>query len=513
MPEAEPQKEMPLRDYASVIWRRKWIVILPALLTALVATGLSMAQAPQYRASADVLVRMPATAYSVGSAGSIMSPRLIENELQAANGSVLKGEVRQTIGTEPTLKVTVTEGSDVFTFTATSTSPDRAALAANTHAKAYIASQRDLLIVEYDSRVGVIEEQLAAIERGEASSERRSQYERELEDLGLSIELARTSGSVLIDEATPPGTPFEPNTMRTATLALVVGLLIGLGAAFLIDYLDTTVRDEEDLIRATGLPNLAVIPNLPNGAAEAVPVLVSRDHPHSPSAEAFRGLQTSLRFIGLERTLHTVLVTSARPGEGKTTTATNLALTAARSGQRVVLVDCDLRKPQAHLFFDLPNEKGFTSILLGEATMQQVAHQLPDARALAAITSGPIPPNPSELLANERTKGSLNSLGDSVDLVIIDSPPILPVSDPVMLAGIVDGVIVVASAGMTDRRKLTKSIERLHQVDAPLLGTVLNRHDSVDTTDYSYGYDQPATGPPDYSSVAGQVRPQEATST
>ncbi len=336
----------------------------------------------------------------------------------------------------------------------------------------------------------MLNEQLAAIENGETDASRQSDYQFELQDLAVSIELAKTSGSTLIDEATPPSTPYEPNTMRTATLAAVVGLLIGLGAAFLLDYLDTSVRDEDDLVRATGLPNLATIPHLPakKTSGGEVPYLVTREHPHSPASEAFRSLQTAIKFLALERTLHTLLVTSPRPGEGKTTTATNLAISAAKSGQRVLLVDCDLRKPQAHVFFELPNDQGFTSVLLGEATMRQVAQLVPDAAKLAVITSGPVPPNASELLAGERTKASLEALSESVDLVIIDSPPVLPVSDPLILASLVDGVIVVASAGSTDRRQLSKTIERLAQVEAPVLGTVLNRYDPIDQTDYAYGY-------------------------
>ena len=506
----EHVEEMTLRDYAVVVWRRKWLVIVPALLTGFVAAVLTLAQTPMYRASADVLVRLPPTATSLGATGAVLSPRLVENEFETASGSTLKSEVRAVIGSEPTLSVSSKEGSDVFTFTATSSDPDAAALAANTYAEQYIALQQETLIAEYGARTAVLLDQLAAIEAGTVDENREAEYQRELENLAVSTELARTSGSTLIDAAAPPGAPFEPNPTRTVTLALVVGLLIGLGAAFLVDYLDTSVRDEEDLVHATGLPNLATIPNLPGKKAAADrPYLVTREHPHSPAAESFRSLQTAIRFLSVERPLRRILVTSPRPGEGKTTTATNLAITAARSGQRVLLVDCDLRKPQAHLFFGLDNDQGFTSVLLGETSMRRVAQRVSDAPALAVITSGPMPPNASELLAGERTKASLDALGQSVDLVILDSPPVLPVSDPVILASLVDGVIVVASAGVTDRRQLVKAVDRLAQVDAPLLGTVLNRHDPMGNVDYSYGHDRPEVDPgDDESPVAGHQRPE-----
>jgi capsular exopolysaccharide synthesis family protein len=487
----ESPDEMTLRDYASVIWRRKWLVVIPAAVTALVALALSVAQTPQYRATAEVLVTLPATATSVNSTGAVMSPRMVENELQSAAGSELQRQVREVIGSEPTLSVSSSEGSDVFEFTATSSNAQRAADAANTYAAQYIERQRASLIEEFDARAVVIEEQLAAIERGEGESSRRGEYERELEDLRVSINLARTSGSTLIDEATAPGAPFEPQTTRTVTLALVVGLLIGLGAAFLVDYLDTSVRDEEDLIRATGLPNLAVVPQLAGWDPGGKPHLVTREDPHSPSAEAYRSLRTAVQFLAVERTLKTVLVTSPRPGEGKTTTATNLALAAARAGQRVMLIDCDLRKPQAHQFFELPNESGFTSVMLGEATMREVAQLLPAEPTLAVVTSGPLPPNPSELLAGDRTRTALEHLAESIDLIVIDSPPVLPVADPLVLASVVDGVILVASANLTDRRQLAKAVDRLVQVDAPLLGTVLNRSVGTEDAAYTYGYSNP----------------------
>jgi succinoglycan biosynthesis transport protein ExoP len=490
--EAQSNAEMTLRDYASVIWRRKWLVIIPTLLTALVAAGLSLAQTPMYRASADVLVRLPPTASSLGSTGAVMSPRLIENELETASGSALKTEVRVIIGIEPTLTVSVSDGSDVFRFTATSSDADGAAFAANTYAEKYIELQATALVEEYAARTAVLEAQLEAIDTGEVDESRRSEYQRELEDLVVSTELARTSGAVLIDAATPPGAPYEPNTLRTVTLALVVGLLLGLGAAFLVDYLDTSLKDEEDLARASGLPNLAVVPQL-KGWKEGTAHVITREEPFSASAEAYRHLRTAVRFMALDRPLKLVQITSPRPGDGKTTTASNLAVAAARSGQRVVLIDCDLRKPKIHNFFDLPNEEGFTSVLLGETTLPRVAQQVQGEGNLLVVTSGPLPPDPSELLAGESVQRTLGSLGESVDLVILDSPPVLPVSDPLVLASLVDGVILVASTETTDTRQVTRAVDRLLQVDGPLLGTVLNGFDPKDADKYTYGYTEPTS--------------------
>jgi capsular exopolysaccharide synthesis family protein len=482
---------MTLRDYASVLWRRKWLVIVPTLLTAMVAGALSLAQTAQYEASADVLVRLPPTANSLSTTGAVLSPRIVENEFETASGSAVRSDVAAIVGAEPSLSVSSTEESDVFTFTAVSADPELAAAAANTYAEGYIAAQQAALIAGYTARVDVVVAQLAAIDDGTVDAQRTPEYERELEDLGVSIELARSSSSALIDAAAPPSAPFEPDTQRTVVLALVVGLLIGLGAAFLVDHLDTRVRGDDDLAAATGLPNLASIPV----AVTAAPLeghIVTRDGPSTPAAEAYRTLRTAIRFMALDREIRTLLVTSARPGEGKTTTATNLAVVAARAGQRVLLIDCDLRKPQAHLFFAVPNEVGFTSVLLGEATIQDAA-QVPEGETrLAVVPSGPLPPDPSDLLSGETTRRAIETVRRDVDFVVIDSPPVLPVADPTILASVVDGVILVASAGTTDRRQLGRAVAQLRQVDAPLLGTVLNRATEVGVADYSYGYLAPA---------------------
>jgi hypothetical protein len=202
--------------------------------------------------------------------------------------------------------------------------------------------------------------------------------------------------------------------MRTVTLALVVGLLLGLGAAFLVDYLDTSLKHEDDLVQASGLPNLAVVPQLKDWKAGTAHV-ITREDPHSPAAEAYRSLRTGVRFMSLDRPFKLVLLTSPRPGDGKTTTATNLAVAAARAGQRVLLVDCDLRKPQVHTFFGLDNDRGFTTVLLGEATMPKVAQRIPGESNLLVSRRGPCrPTRPSSWRATRRSACSVRSATTSI---------------------------------------------------------------------------------------------------
>jgi non-specific protein-tyrosine kinase len=481
----EHHVQLTFRDYGSIIWRRKWVVLYPILLTALVAGVLSFLAPVKYRSAAEVLVQLPPTAESVGSTGAVMSPRLIENELRAASGSELQAEVRKIIGPEPILSVSADEGSDVFRFLAVSGGRRQAGAAANAYAEMYIERQRAKLISEYSARAEVIAGQLArAVEAsGSSTSLDVIEYEQELESLNLSIELARTSGSTLIDEARTAGAPFEPRPRRAIAFGAMLGLLIGLGVAFLLEYLDTSIRGEDELSSVTGLPTLATIPVSTSGVQ-----LVARDDQHSPAAEAYRSLRTAVQFLTIDRTIKIIQVTSPHPGEGKSTTAANLAYVAANAGRRVVLVDCDLRKPQIQAIFGLSNEGGFTSVMLKRISLKDALWRSPDEPKLNVLVAGPAPPNPSELLSADRAVKLFESLAGVFDLIVIDSPPVLPVADAAVLAGLADGVIVVVGSGTTERRTLAKTLDRLSQVDAQLLGTVLNRHDPQDGVDYAYTY-------------------------
>ena len=479
--------EMTLRDYGAVAWRRRWFIVIAVALTVLFAGISSALTTPRYSASADVLVKVAPTALTVGAADATANPRYIENQLTLATGSEVLAATRDVVGSDPSLSVQASENSDIFTFTATSTNTANSAIAANTHAQVFIEAQRTAALQEYEIRKAALEEQLAAIDRGEISELRRDEFERERERVILSIELTAKGGSSIADEAVPPPSPYEPTPARTVTLAAVVGLLIGLGAAFLVDYLDTGIRDEDDLERATGHPTLAVIPQNPDASTGRLQLVTSTD-PDSPPAEAYRDLRTAVRFLAIDHTLKLVQVTSPRPGDGKTTTAANLAVVSARAGQRTILVDCDLRKPRVHQIFGLDNHVGFTSLLVDQMPVTAVASRIADVPNLVVITSGPQPPDPSELLSGPSTAALLRELSELADVVIVDSAPVLPITDGVVLSRVVDGVIIVVSATTADRRQVARTVQRLASVEANVLGTVLNAYAGKDTDIYRYGY-------------------------
>ncbi len=214
--------------------------------------------------------------------------------------------------------------------------------------------------------------------------------------------------------------------------------------------------------------------------------MVSLNAPTSAPAEAYRGLRTSVQFLALDRSLRLVLITSPNAGEGKTTTLANLAVALGRVGQRVCMVSCDLRRPRLHHFFNLPDNLGLTSVVFGQAPLSDVIQNVPGLDTVSFLGAGPATDNPAELISSLRMKGILTSLSALYDIVLIDSPPILPVTDASILATRVDGVIVVVNSPSTKKRSLSQACGQLRQVDAPLLGLILNG--STEEASYTYEY-------------------------
>lgn len=316
--------------------------------------------------------------------------------------------------------------------------------------------------------------------------------------------------------------PVEPRPVRNLIIAVAVGFLLGLIVAFLREYFDDTLRSKEDLDLASGgVPVLALIPSVPNWRDRTKPVLESVSHPHSAVSEAYRTLRTSLAFAAVSRRIGIIQVTSSTSGEGKTTTAANLAVTLANAGKRVVLVDCDLRRPRVHDFFGLSNKIGFASVLLGEVTVVDALQPAPGVSGLNILPSGPPPPNPAELLSTKAARQVLDTMAEVADYVVVDSPPLLPVTDSVALVGYADATILLVTARSTTRRSLHRSLELMEQIDAPLEGILFNRVGREATYGYGYGYSytddagstvpaddpMPADEPDQLPGIAGEAQP------
>ena len=304
--------------------------------------------------------------------------------------------------------------------------------------------------------------------------------------------LSRPGDVSVVEVATTPSVPIKPNVKLNTLMAAVIGLLLAGAAALLIEYLDDTVKSTEDL-EASGLASLGGIARFHRpGAVQDNLVAGSRSHHHF--AEAYRVLRTNIQFSTIDSPGQTLLVTSANPGEGKSTTAANLALVMAQAGKKVVLVDSDLRRPSLHRLFGLSNEQGLTNLLLSTQPSVDGYAQRTRFDNLTVVTSGPLPPNPSELLASRRLDSLLDGLKTQADVVILDSPPTLPVTDACILAAKVDGTMLVVDSSKTRSQALRRAKEALTKSKTRLLGAVLNKLKRRGGGYYYYHYYYSADG-------------------
>jgi len=282
--------------------------------------------------------------------------------------------------------------------------------------------------------------------------------------------------------ATVPARPVTPSVTLNLALGILAGLAIGLALAVLREVLDTRVRSTADVQKVT---DAAVIARI--GYDEDAPLrpLIVQSSPHNHRSEAFRRLRTNLQFLDIADRPKTIVVTSSLPGEGKSTTAINLAITLADAGSRVALIDADLRRPSIAEYMGLEGGVGLTTVLIGQANLQ-VAIQPWGNSSLYVLPSGQVPPNPSELLGSRSMANLLDQLAGQYDIVLIDTPPLLPMTDAAILATITGGALVVAAADRLHRQELAAGLGSLEDVGARVLGIVLNRLSHRQTDAYSY---------------------------
>jgi capsular exopolysaccharide synthesis family protein len=286
-----------------------------------------------------------------------------------------------------------------------------------------------------------------------------------------------------VTPAVAPSAKSAPRTTLNVLIGLLAGLVLGIGAAVVRDLLDTRVRTPEDLARVTGLPLLATLDTPPG--ADAKRDLVVLTAPRSPAAEAIRSLRTAVQFTGRPGQPLTLLVTSSHAAEGKSTVAANLAETLAETGLRVALVDADLRRPSVADVFGLEGAAGLTTVLIGQAGLDDVLQDW-GTSGLHVLTSGPLPPNPSELLSAPAMADVLAQLGASHDVVLVDGAPLLPVTDSAVLARLVSGTMLIGDASRTRRPAMLRSLELLERAGARVVGVVLTHVRQRSASGYGY---------------------------
>ena len=333
-------------------------------------------------------------------------------------------------------------------------------------------------------------------------------YTQRQKEQELAIASGRPENIKIAANAVTPGGPIGPQRTRNILVAFLVSFAMGIGLAFLLDYLDDSVKTSDDIGRHLGLPTLALIPHhfgsdkrrlklapaAGNGNGIGNPAvstgLITLEERRSPMAEAYRHLRTSLLFSSAGKPPQSILVTSSQPSEGKTTTAINTAVTLAQADADVVIVDCDLRRPRLHSYFDLENTQGLTNYLSGERNTEHLIKTCRELPRLKVITSGPIPPNPAELLSSNEMKNLLQFLRGRYKHIIIDSPPAISFTDAAILSTLVDGVVIVAMAGKSSIHLMRRFKHRLANIGARIYGVVLNgiKAGSMEYDYYGTGY-------------------------
>lgn len=503
-----------LQVYLRPLLRWWWLILLSAILAGASAFVFVRLRPPVYIASGTVMVGTAIQERNPDSQQLSLTQGLAQTYVKIAQRPSIREATRQALGMDwlPEYSVRIVPDSQLIEVSVTDVDAQRAYAVATE-----LINQLILLSPggqERQQREVFIQEQLRKLEQGMRETEaeivrRRDELstmlsarqigQTETQIAALEAKLATLQSTYVgllastdkgsantINVLDPPVVPTEPVNDRWYLLVLVaavIGAAIATAGAYLLEFLDDRLVDIEQIQQVTGLTTLGTIPDIKLDAAN--PGLVMLQNPHSTDAEAIRVLRTNLLFASVDHRLSSLLVTSPTPGEGKSFISANLAVAFAQTGKRVILIDADLRKPTLHRVFGLVNNIGVTSALVNDGADIDAALQTTATPELRVMTSGPLPPNPSELLSSHKMQELLLHLQALCDLVIIDSPPVLVVSDTAVLASHADGVLLAFTHEKLRRDPARNTIGALRQVQARILGVVLNR---VEGSQHGYYY-------------------------
>lgn len=484
-----------------------WLLLMSSLLAASSALAWSLNTTPVYRATSLALVNeATGTKTTVDMAALQISERLARTYVELMTTRPVLQEVISELNLplsdndlRSMITITPLRDTQLIRVAVEDIHPARAAAIANQvvitfarqnlaeQAQRFAASKQSLefQLTQLDGQIQsttAVLNQLGSSDSARAERDRLeavlAQYQATYTSLLQKYEEVRvtetqsTSSLVLRETAQPPAEPIRPRTLQNTLIAAVLGLALAMGGIIFTESLDNTLKTPEEAHRLLNLPIIGYLGEMPRNRNDGYTVHVA-DHPRSPVSEAFRTLRTNLEFASVDRPIQTLLISSPAPTEGKTTIAVNLATAMVQSGKQVALVDADLRRPSVHKYLKLPNNSGLSDLFRGHTGQLGISLK-PTAGRLAVITSGPLPPNPAELLGSNRMGHILEDLKSQVDIVIIDSPPFV-VSDPAVLAARVDGVLLVIEAGTTKLDAALATLEQLERAGARIVGAAFNR--------------------------------------
>jgi len=462
-----------LKDVLQAVRAGWWILVCSVLLAVAAAGFLTWRATPLYSSSTELFVSTSATTdTSTAYQGNLFSQQRVTSYAQLLTGEELAARVVDELALDLTpaevagkVSATALPETVILQVTVTDPSAQRAQDIATS-----LGRQFSQMVTE--------------LETPEGSD-------------------ASTVKVTTVETADLNETPVSPNATRNIALGGVLGLLVGLGLALLRSRLDNTVKTNEDVARLTGAGVIGTVLEDPQLAKEH---LVTDLDEHSVSAEAYRAIRTNLQFLNVDNPPRVIVVSSSVPGEGKSTLAVNLGVALAQSGSRVMLIEADLRRPRVTRYMGLISGAGLTNVLAGTASLHEVAQPWGDGK-LTVLGAGPMPPNPSEMLGSAQMRGLLDDLRQTFDFVVIDAPPLLPVTDAAVLTVLSDGCVVSTRYGNTRREELTETAAVLQRIDGKLLGVVLNRVPPAAgaARGYGYGYSYEADAGRETTADTGQM--------
>lgn len=495
--------ELDLRRYIQLLWRWAWLIALATILAALSAYLVSRQMKPVYQASSTLMVNEAPGTQASDYTALLASQRLTQTYAEMLTQKSVIREVikRLNLNAEVNeLKEMTTvqpiRDTQLIKINVEDNNPYQAAKIANeietvfaeqnqARQEARYASTKASLQAQLDK----IQEQIDAIETSltqfddtpENQSERSrlettlTQYRQTYADTLQRYEQVRLSEAetlsnvIQVEMAEPPETPIRPRILMNTALAGLVGAMLAVGAIFLMEALDDTIHGSDEINRYLDLPVLGVIRKI--DGREAV---IAGIKPRSPAAEDFRSLRTNIQFASVDSPLRTILISSPTPEDGKSIIATNLSIIMAHGGQKVSLIDADLRRPSVHEYMQIPNRWGLTYLFTNKDDRLDGILRKNKSLGLSIMTAGSLPPNPAELLGSDKMHQIIAEVQKQSDVIVFDSPPLNAVTDASVLSKLVDGVILVLKAGTTKIIAAQQALEQLQRVEANVIGVVLN---------------------------------------
>jgi capsular exopolysaccharide synthesis family protein len=522
------QANLSIEQVLGVLRRRAPWILLCFALVAGAAYGFSKNQPKKYTATASLVFNNNQLSQQVAGLQAVSSNnqqalqntnlKLVQLGDMAERTASLLGQGLTKSKVSEDVSVSAQGESNIVDVVATAASPALAADIANTYTNRFVEEQQNGNHKYYASALRLVERQLRALSRRERAGTAGLALQDRAQSLGVLAEL-RNGDVQVAQPASIPTSPSSPKITRNTILGGVLGLLLGLGLAFLLERLDRRIREPDDLEQVYGLPLLGVIPEskvLHRGGAQAVLP--------SGEAESFHLIRAHLRYFNVDREVRTLMVASAAPGDGKSTIARHLAAAAARMGSRVLLLEADLRRPTLARQLDIHSGPGLSDLLIGAVSLDgatqsialdaQSGERSPGHPVDVLVAGAVLPPNPGELIESHAMEAVLERAKAVYDMIVIDTPPLTVVSDAFPLLGKVDGVIIVGRVGRNRRDVAERLHETLQGTGAPLLGVIANgfKASGLGSYPYSYSYDYSPSGSGSPSASPQPVSPNGAKS-